>query len=86
MVFLAGGGLAERALNRAFALDREHKRLVSMSSLSASARIVCNEEGDWWHVHEDFASPPGVHDWHWKEGQTPPLESSTRLCKLPNLP
>jgi hypothetical protein len=26
MVFLADGGLAERALNRAFALDREHKR------------------------------------------------------------
>jgi hypothetical protein len=25
MVFLADGGLAERALNRAFALDREHK-------------------------------------------------------------
>jgi hypothetical protein len=28
--FLADGGLAERALNRAFPLDREHKRLVLM--------------------------------------------------------
>jgi hypothetical protein len=26
MAFLADGGLAERALNRAFALEREHKR------------------------------------------------------------
>jgi hypothetical protein len=29
MDFLADGGLAERALNRAFPLDREHKRLGS---------------------------------------------------------
>ena len=28
MAFLADGGLAERALNRAFPLDREHKRLA----------------------------------------------------------
>jgi hypothetical protein len=41
----------------------------------ASARIVCNEDGDCWHVHEDYAYPPAagiiIHpdDWRWKEGE-----------------
>ena len=43
MIFLADGGLAERALNRAFALDREHKNLVadphSLSEIGAHNTI-----------------------------------------------
>lgn len=48
--------------------------LLGLSSLNASARIVCNTDGDCWHVHEDFAFPPTagviVHpdDWRWKDG------------------
>jgi hypothetical protein len=49
--------------------------VVAMSSLSASARIVCNEDGDCWHSHETFTYPPSagivIHpdDWRWKEGE-----------------
>jgi len=49
--------------------------LLGMSSLSVSARIVCNEDGDCWHVQEEYAFPPGVHidihpdNWRWKEGE-----------------
>ena len=49
--------------------------LLVVSSLSASARIVCNEDGDCWHVHEDYAYPPSagivIHpdNWRWKEGE-----------------
>jgi hypothetical protein len=49
--------------------------LWGLSSLSASARVVCNEDGDCWHVHEDYAYPPGVgvvihpDDWRWAEGE-----------------
>jgi hypothetical protein len=49
--------------------------LVAVSSVSASARIVCNEDGDCWHAQEDYTFPPGVHveihpdNWHWKEGE-----------------
>jgi hypothetical protein len=41
--------------------------LLGLSSLSASARIVCNEDGDCWHVHEDYAYPPtaGVKGGAW---------------------
>jgi hypothetical protein len=45
------------------------------SSINASARIVCNEGGACWHVHEDYAFPPTagviIHpdDWRWKEGE-----------------
>jgi hypothetical protein len=49
--------------------------MVAMSSLSASARIVCNEDGDCWHAQEEFTYPPSVNltihpnDWRWKEGE-----------------
>jgi hypothetical protein len=49
--------------------------LLGFSSLSASARIVCNSDGDCWHVHEDYVYPPvaGViihpDDWRWQEGE-----------------
>ena len=44
-------------------------------SLSASARIICNEDGACWHSHEAYDYPPSagvvIHpdDWRWKEGE-----------------
>ena len=55
--------------------SRRRSGAVGLSSLSASARIVCNEDGDCWHVHEDYAYPPGagvvIHpdDSRWAEGE-----------------
>ena len=49
--------------------------VLAFSSLNASARIVCNTDGDCWHSHEDFAFPPGAHieihpdNWRWKDGE-----------------
>jgi hypothetical protein len=49
--------------------------LLGLSSMSASARIVCNSDGDCWHVQEDYTFPPSVHldihpdNWHWGEGE-----------------
>jgi hypothetical protein len=49
--------------------------IVAMSSLSASARIICNPDGDCWHAQEEYAYPPSVgftihpDDWRWKEGE-----------------
>ena len=42
---------------------------------TASARIVCNKDGDCWHVKKDFDYRPEfglvIHpnDWKWKEGE-----------------
>ncbi|MBP0578983.1 hypothetical protein J8I29_06680 [Labrys sp. LIt4] len=41
----------------------------------ASARVVCNEDGDCWHVRETYEYKPEfklmVHpdDWRWKESE-----------------
>jgi hypothetical protein len=49
--------------------------MVGMSSVSASARIICNADGDCWHAQEEYAYPPAaqllIHpdDWRWKEGE-----------------
>ena len=49
--------------------------LLGLSSISASARIVCNTDGDCWHVHEDYAYPPALglriypDNWRWNEGE-----------------
>ena len=49
--------------------------VLGFSGLSASARIVCNTDGDCWHVHEDYTYAPAfgltIHpdDWRWKEGE-----------------
>ena len=49
--------------------------LLAMSSLSASARIVCNEDGDCWHVQDEYVYPPSVHlsihpdNWRWKDNE-----------------
>jgi hypothetical protein len=42
---------------------------------SASARIVCNEDGDCWHTQTERVYPPGLgltihdNDWKWREGE-----------------
>ena len=49
--------------------------LLGLSSLSASARIVCNGDGDCWHVQEEYAYPPSVRlevhpdTWRWESGK-----------------
>ena len=41
----------------------------------ASARIVCNEDGDCWHVQTEYQYEPSfgltIHpdDWKWKDGE-----------------
>src|ERR1700683_873482 len=34
--------------------------LWGFSSLGASARVVCNADGDCWHIQEDYAYPPAA--------------------------
>jgi hypothetical protein len=47
---------------------------VAMTT-SASARVVCNEDGDCWHTRSDNVFPPALgltvhdHNWKWKEGE-----------------
>jgi hypothetical protein len=47
--------------------------VLAFSATSASAAIVCNEEGDCWHVKEKYEYKPefGVHvygdDWKWAD-------------------
>ena len=48
---------------------------LSLGTLGASARIVCNSDGDCWHAHGDYDYRPEfgltIHpdDWKWKEGE-----------------
>ncbi len=48
--------------------------LVGLSSMNASARIVCSGDACW-HVHETYNYPQSVRveihpaDWHWKDGE-----------------
>ena len=48
---------------------------LGLSFSAASARIVCNDEGDCWHTHAEYQYPPAVHlevhpdDWKWKESE-----------------
>jgi hypothetical protein len=48
---------------------------LSMVATTASARIVCNEDGDCWHAKADYEYAPtmglNVHpdNWKWKEGE-----------------
>ena len=48
---------------------------VALTSTSASAAIVCNEEGDCWRVKERHEYPPEVRlrvyedDWAWPEAE-----------------
>ena len=46
---------------------------LCFTALTASAAIVCNDEGDCWHVHESYQFSPDlgltIHQdgWKWKE-------------------
>jgi hypothetical protein len=48
---------------------------LAMMGASASARTVCNEDGDCWHATTDYDYQPSfglsIHpnDWKWKEGE-----------------
>lgn len=48
---------------------------MAWTATSASAHIVCNAEGDCWHVHGDYDYPATarveVHPdtWAWEEGE-----------------
>ncbi len=48
---------------------------LALTATTASARIVCNEEGDCWHVHADYEYAPSfgltIHpdDWKWSDGE-----------------
>jgi hypothetical protein len=48
---------------------------LTLASTSASARIVCNEDGDCWHVTPTYQYQPdyrlSVHpdDWRWKNSE-----------------
>ena len=48
---------------------------LALTATSASARIICNEEGDCWHSTTEYVYPPSVtlrvhpDDWKWKEGE-----------------
>ena len=47
---------------------------LALSAANASAEIVCNEDGDCWHLRERPVYPPEVKlriygdDWKWSEG------------------
>jgi hypothetical protein len=48
---------------------------IALSSTSASAAVVCNEEGDCWRVKDRYEYPPEVRlrvykdDWTWPEAE-----------------
>jgi hypothetical protein len=48
---------------------------LALTASQASARIVCNDEGDCWHATTEYVYPPSVHldvhpdDWKWKGGE-----------------
>jgi hypothetical protein len=49
--------------------------LLGLSSLSASAAIVCDNAGDCWHAQKTYTYPPSAHivihpnNWHWGPGE-----------------
>jgi hypothetical protein len=48
---------------------------LAMAATTASARIVCNADGDCWHAQTEYTYGPdlrlSVHpdNWKWKEGE-----------------
>jgi hypothetical protein len=48
---------------------------LALTSAGASARIVCNQDGDCWHVHAEYNYLPEfgltVHpdNWRWRDGE-----------------
>ncbi len=49
--------------------------VLGLSSLNASAAIVCNNDGDCWHAQKEYVYPPAAHvvihpdTWRWGSGQ-----------------
>ncbi|MBS0252890.1 MAG: hypothetical protein JSR78_17675 [Proteobacteria bacterium] len=47
--------------------------MLAFAATSASAEVVCNSDGDCWHVKERRVYEPGLHlrvypnDWKWKD-------------------
>lgn len=45
--------------------------VLAFSSLTASAAVVCNTDGDCWHTQETYTYPPDAHvvihpdNWRW---------------------
>ncbi len=54
---------------------------LALVATAASARIVCNEDGDCWHSKADYEYKPdfrlSIHpdDWKWKETEHLPGEA-----------
>ena len=50
--------------------------MLALTATTASAEIVCNEDGDCWHVKERHKYPADVKlrvypdDWKWRESET----------------
>jgi hypothetical protein len=48
---------------------------IAFTTTSASADVVCNKEGDCWHVKDHYTYPPEVtiqvhpDDWKWGENE-----------------
>ena len=46
--------------------------VLALSSLNASAAIVCNSDGDCWHAHKEYTYPPTarvvIHPDTWRWG------------------
>lgn len=48
--------------------------LIGLTATAASAKIVCNDDGDCWHVKKYRDYPPDVKlrvyedDWRWSDG------------------
>jgi hypothetical protein len=48
---------------------------LTLSGLSASAAVICNDEGDCWRVREVSRFEPSLRlrvmpdDWRWKDGE-----------------
>lgn len=50
--------------------------VLAFTATTASAEIVCNEDGDCWHVKERHKYSPELHlrihpdNWRWKDAET----------------
>ena len=55
------GGTLMYPRAKLFVLAASAVSLIGMSSLNASARIVCNGDGYCWHAPEAYVYPPSVH-------------------------
>jgi hypothetical protein len=49
--------------------------MLAMTATTASAEIVCNDEGDCWHIREHRVYEPGLRlkvypdTWRWRENE-----------------